>query len=416
MPFVLPYANICGIMQYCNAIILHNSLFVANTSNIGEKHMKKIVIILMLVVLIALSISTVMASADTGSGISVTSKEGILMSADGQILYQHCATDKRPIASMTKIMTLLCIYDAVGQGKISLDDDVLVSHNASSMGGSQVYLDGNTTHKASQLIKSIIVCSANDSCVAMAEHISGSVEAFVSTMNSKASSMQLVATQFANCTGLPEASQYSCAVDVANMMRELIQYDHYRQCAGIWMEDYVHPDGRVTGMTNTNKLVKYYNGCDGGKTGFTNEAMHCLSATAMRGDTRLFAVVIGGSDSKTRFAEVSNLLNYGFANYESKTVLDSNSPLDDIAIVGGKADNVQCVAEKSLVAFGAKGRLDYQLNITYSDNLIAPIAQGDVVGLAELVVDGQVLDSCNILASSSIDAKSYWDYLQQLAY
>ncbi len=378
--------------------------------------MKKIVILLLLVVLLSLSLSTVVAVADSGSGIAVTSKEGVLMSEDGQILYQHCATDKRPIASMTKIMTLLVIYEAIEEGKISLDDDVLVSENASSMGGSQVFLDAHTTHKASELVKSIIVCSANDSCVAMAEYICGSVDAFVSAMNSKASQMKLVATQFANCTGLPDASHYSCAVDVANMMRQLIQYEHYRQCAGIWMQDYVHPDGRVTGMTNTNKLVKFYNGCDGGKTGFTNEAMHCLSATAVRGDTRLFAVIIGGNDSKTRFAEVSNLLNYGFANYESKTVLDSNTALDDVTVIGGKADIVGAVADKNLAVFGQKGKLQYDINIDYDEQVVAPILQGDIIGSAQLLVDGQVVDSCNIIASSSIEAKDYWDYLQQIVY
>lgn len=379
--------------------------------------MKKIIVILLLVVIVALCMGTiVVAHADSGNGISISSKEGVLMSQDGQVLYEHCATDKRPIASMTKIMTLLCIYDAIDQGKISLDDLVMVSSNASSMGGSQVFLDANTTHKASQLIKSIIVCSANDSCVAMAEHISGSVEAFVSSMNTKANEMGLVATLFANCTGLPEASQYSCALDVANMMRELVKYPHYTECANIWMEDYVHPDGRVTGMTNTNKLVKYYNGCDGGKTGFTNEAMHCLSATAMRGETRLFAVIIGGSDSKTRFAEVSNMLNYGFANYESKVIIDTDTPLDPIAVIGGVSDSVVPQVETKLVTFGSRGQLDCQLEIEYSSDLVAPIASGDVVGTAYIVRDGKVIDSCNLVATSSVQARSYWDYFQQLVY
>lgn len=378
--------------------------------------MKKIIIVLLLLLILSTCMVSVVALADSGSGISVSSKEGILMSEDGQVLYEHCATDKRPIASMTKIMTLLCIYDAIDQGKISLDDDVMVSSNASSMGGSQVFLDANTTHKASQLIKSIIVCSANDSCVAMAEYISGSVDAFVSIMNAKANSLGLVATLFANCTGLPEASQYSCALDVANMMRELVQYPHYTKCANIWMEDYVHPDGRVTGMTNTNKLVKYYNGCDGGKTGFTNEAMHCLSVTAKRGDTRLFAVIVGGSDSKTRFAEASNMLNYGFANYESKVMVDSSTVMDAIPVVGGKTDSIVPIAERQLVAFGARGQVDCKVEIEYVSDLVAPIASGDTVGTVSIVRDGQVIDSCSLLASSNVEAKSFWDYFQQIVY
>lgn len=373
--------------------------------------MKKLTIILLLAVMITTAVVGGTVSAAT---LNITSKEAVLMSEQGEILFQHNATDKRPIASMTKIMTLLVIYDAIDAGKISLDDDVLVSANASSMGGSQVFLDANTTHKAGNLIKSIIICSANDSCVAMAEHISGSVEAFVKEMNNKASKLQLVATNFVNCTGLPEASQYSCAVDVANMTRQLANVEHYFSCANIWMEDYVHPDGRITGMTNTNKLVKFYQGCDGGKTGFTNEAMHCLSATAKRGETRLFAVVIGGSDSKTRFGEVSSLLNYGFANFECKVLLDSTTKLEDIAIRGGKTDVIEPMVSEKLMVFGRKGQVKGELVLQYNDNLSAPINCGDTIGVATIVDGDKILASCPIVARSEVLAKDYVDYIKDI--
>ena len=230
----------------------------------------------------ALLCAVASASLACASAVDVTAKSAILTSADGKVLFEKNADEKRPIASMTKIMTLNCIYDAVAEGKISLQDEVVVSRRAASMGGSQVFLEANGKYKAEDLVKSIIICSANDSCVAMAEHVCGSVEAFVRLMNQKAKDLQMRGTHFENCTGLPNVSQYSCARDVAAMLAQLITHPHYFTCAKVWTEDFHHSGGRVTGMTNTNKLVRFYDGCDGGKTGFTNEAMHCLAATAKR--------------------------------------------------------------------------------------------------------------------------------------
>ncbi len=214
----------------------------------------KLLIIFFCIVMLVVVIVPATACAETA--LSTSSKEAVLMSEDGQLLYEYNATEKRPIASMTKIMTLLRAYDAIDSGKVSLDDDVIVSSRAASMGGSQVFLDANSTYKLRNLIKSIIVCSANDSCVAVAEHIDGSVEKFVENMNAKVKELGLVATNFENCTGLPAVSQYSCAKDVAVMFSNLIKHPHYFECSKIWMEDFTHPSGRVTGMTNTNKLVR----------------------------------------------------------------------------------------------------------------------------------------------------------------
>lgn len=353
--------------------------------------------------------------ACAANSFNISSREALLMSENGQILFEKNATEKRPIASMTKIMTLLCVYDAVDQGKISLDDDVVVSSRAASMGGSQVFLDANATYKAENLVKSIIICSANDSCVALAEHVAGSVENFVESMNAKASALQLEATHFENCTGLPHISQFSCAKDVAVMLCQLIKHPHYFSCANIWMEDFQHPGGRVTGMTNTNKLVRFYEGCDGGKTGYTNEAMHCLAATAKRGDTRVISVVVGAPDSKTRFKEVSDMFNYAFANYQNKVYLDQNSQLEKIAVDGGKQSFVEVVPSRNLFAFGKKGIADYTVQIDYESGVKAPVAEGQKVGTAKLVgKDGVVVDEVELVAKCAVQAKSYWDYVKEI--
>ncbi|MCH5159301.1 MAG: D-alanyl-D-alanine carboxypeptidase [Clostridiales bacterium] len=376
--------------------------------------MKRLLTFVIGIMLLAAAIAPATAYADTAS-INITSKEAILMSEDGQVLFESNATEKRPIASMTKIMTLLCVYDAIDNGKVSLNDDVIASSRAASMGGSQVFLDANATYKLENLIKSIVVCSANDSCVAVAEHLEGSVENFVSKMNAKAKELGLVATHFENCTGLPAVSQYSCAKDVGIMLSKLIEHPHYFTCANIWMEDFVHPSGRVTGMTNTNKLVRFYDGCDGGKTGYTSEAQHCLAATAKRGDTRVIAVVVGAPDSKTRFKEVSDMFNYAFANYESKIYLQEQASVESVTVQGGKEDVVEVVADGKLLAFGKKGNSDCQVSIELQKSVKAPVARGDVLGTATLTdSNGKVVGQVNLVAKTDVAAKSYWDYVKEL--
>jgi D-alanyl-D-alanine carboxypeptidase (penicillin-binding protein 5/6) len=375
--------------------------------------MKKLLTLALVAICIIAAVLPTVCFADSGAAaMAPSSKESLLMSETGEVLHEHNATEKRPIASMTKVMTLMCVYEAIDNGKMTLDDKVVVSKNAASMGGSQVFLDANTTHKASDLIKSIIVCSANDSCVALAEHISGSVDGFVKHMNDTAKAMGLGSTHFANCTGLPAANHYSSALDVAKMMLKLINNKHYFQCSRVWTEDYRHPDGRLTNMTNTNKLIRFYDGCDGGKTGFTNEAQHCLAATAKRGDTRFIAVVVGAPDSKTRFKEVSDMFNYGFANYESKVMLDTSTKLDPVKVIGGKQSVVDVVPAGKLIAFSKKGVGEYVVVLEYDDNVRAPLAAGDVVGKAKLVDGaGNIVRETPLTASATVEKKGYMDYL-----
>ena len=374
--------------------------------------MKKVLYIALCAVLVALFIGGVSCQADYE--VAVTAKEAILVSEDGQVLTEHNATEHRPIASMTKIMTLLCVYDALDDNKISLDDQVCVSERAASMGGSQVFLEQGGTYTVNNLIKSVVVCSANDSCVALAEHVSGSVESFVKTMNEKCAELGLVDTHFDNCTGLPAVSQYSCAKDVSVMLRNLVKHPHYFSCSRIWMEDFAHPGGRVTGMTNTNKLVRFYQGCDGGKTGFTSEAGHCLAATAVRNGMRVFAVVVGATDSKTRFKEVSDMFNYAFANYEQKVYLADNEKVGDIDVVGGKAKSAEVVSDGQLTFFGKKGQSACTVTVEQLDHIQAPVRKGDIIGTARLLRDGEEVASVKLVAACGVEAKSYLDYVKEI--
>ena len=348
--------------------------------------------------------------------VNCNAKAAIMMdSATGTIVYEKNAEEKLQIASMVKIMTLNLIFEEIEAGNLSYDDDVIASEYATGMGGSQAFLDANSQYKASELIKSIIVASANDSCVAMAEHISGSVPAFVDRMNAKAAELGMDKTYFVNCTGLPAPNQYSCAEDVSTMFCELIKHKGFFDFSKIWMFDFIHPSGRATQLSNTNKLVRFYEGCDGGKTGFTSEALSCLSATAVRGETRLVCVVMGAESSKVRNSEVSKLFNYGFANYETKKFVSGGECLEEAAAVkNGKQSEVRLVVKNDIVLFGKKGEnRDCVIEKEIFD-CSAPVRAGQKLGEIRVVRNGEVLGSADLLAESNIEAKGYMDIVDDM--
>ncbi len=350
------------------------------------------------------------------SGMQLQSKSAVLMSSDtGEVLFESNADERRPIASMVKIMTLLLCFENADAGKISYDDTVTISERSASMGGSQAFLDAGSQYKADDLIKSIAIASANDSCVAMAEHISGSVESFVEQMNNKANQLGMENTVFVNCTGLPVVGQFSTARDVGKMFNELIKHQDYFRYTKIWMDDFVHPSGRVTGLTNTNKLIRQYNGCDAGKTGYTAEAKHCLAATAMRNDMRLVSVIVGGPDSSTRFNENKMLFDYGFANYQSKPFLKKGEKInEEVSVSGGKSDTVKAEAEQNLNLFGKKGEQKGELVIELERNVKAPVTKGDVVGKAYIKDGETVLKEVNLVATETIEKANYFDSLNNI--
>ena len=270
-------------------------------------------------------------SATVDSNIELETPSAVLMEGStGTVIYQKNKDKRLPPASITKIMTLLLIFEAIDKGLIKLTDDVTVSEHAASMGGSQVYLEPNEIQDVDTLIKCISIASANDASVALAEHIAGSHEEFVFKMNERAKELGLDNSNFVNCTGLDDDNHYSTANDVAIMSRELnTKHPEISKYSLVWMDTFVHETrkGRTEfGLTNTNKLIKSYNGITGLKTGSTSLAKYCLSATARRDNMDLIAVIMAAPDTKTRFAEASKLLNYGFSNYS--VYVDDNSDVE----------------------------------------------------------------------------------------
>ena len=358
----------------------------------------------------SLNVNTVNAE-----NMKLTSKSAVLMNCDGEVLFEHNKDERRPIASMVKIMTLLLCFENIDANKISIEDEVVASERASSMGGSQAFLDAGASYKVENLIKSVIIASANDSCVALAETISGSVEGFVEQMNKKAEDLGMTNTVFTNCTGLPMAGQFSTANDVGIMFSQLIKHKKYFEYANIWMDDFLHPSGRVTGLTNTNKLIRQYNGCDGGKTGYTAEAGHCLAATAQRNGTRLISVIVGGVDSKTRFSENKALFDYGFANFESKLYLSAEKPIEQkVKVIGGKQNELSVKLEKDLTCFGRKGQSAGEIVLELPEKVKAPVTEGDEIGYAHVVVNGKKVASVKVIAAESVKKATFWDYLKNM--
>ena len=363
------------------------------------------------------AVSAVFVPTARAEGFSAEGRSAYLVdAATFTPLYAKNENERLPIASMVKIMTVLLTLEAVDRGELSLDEKVPVSENAASMGGSQVFLDAGTEHRAGDLLKSIIVASANDSCVALAERVSGSVEGFVSDMNARAAELGMKDTRFANCTGLPAAESFSTAHDVALMFREVIRHPVYFEDAGVWLEDYVHPDGRTTVMTNTNKLVKFYNGCDGGKTGFTSEAKFCLAATAERDGMRVIAVVAGADSSKSRFNAVSSMFNHAFGSFKAEKLLGAGELVEKrVKVAGGKERSVGVTVNEDIVRLAPRSdKAAAELRLELPDKVKAPVRKGDVVGKGYVVVDGTAVREFDLVAAEDVARASIWDLFRRI--
>lgn len=363
------------------------------------------------------AVSAVFVPTARAEGFSAEGRSAYLVdAATFTPLYAKNENERLPIASMVKIMTVLLTLEAVDRGELSLDEKVPVSENAASMGGSQVFLDAGTEHRAGDLLKSVIVASANDSCVALAERVSGSVEGFVSDMNARAAELGMKDTRFANCTGLPAAESFSTAHDVALMFREVIRHPVYFEDAGVWLEDYVHPDGRTTVMTNTNKLVKFYNGCDGGKTGFTSEAKFCLAATAERDGMRVIAVVAGADSSKSRFNAVSSMFNHAFGSFKAEKLLGAGElAAQRVKVAGGKERSVGVTVSEDIVRLAPRSdKAAAELRLELPDKVKAPVRKGDVVGKGYLVVDGAAVREFDLVAAEDVARASIWDLFRRI--
>ncbi len=358
-------------------------------------------------------------NAASGGAVDVSAVSAVLIEGStGEILYEKDKDKELVPASITKIMTLTLIFEALDSKKISLDDSVTVSEYAASMGGSQVFLEPNETQTVNDMIKCISIASANDAATAMAEKIAGSEEAFVKKMNEKAKSLGMVHTQF-NCTGLDDdikSGHYSSAYDVALMSRELItKHPEISKYSTVWMDKITHKTKKGEsefGLTNTNKLVRFYDGITGLKTGSTSKAKYCLSATARRNDMDLIAVVMAAPDHKKRFSEAQALLDYGFANCSIYKDPDIAGALEEVPIQGGTKNTVR-TAPGSTFSHTFTSEADTDLitkKITYAENIKAPLEQGAVVGSVEYLYEDNSIGSIDIVAAEPVAEAGFTDY------
>ena len=320
------------------------------------------------------------------------------------------------VASMVKLMTTLLTMEKIEKGEWSLNTMLLTSDYAASMEGSQAFLDAGSEYSVDELLKSIVVASANDSCVVIAENMSGSEQSFVDLMNTRAQELGMTNTLYANCTGLPAPMQYSCAKDVAHILAEVYKHDIYHKYSTIWMDKIVHPSGRETELVNTNRLIRYYPGCDSGKTGFTDEAGYCLSASASKNGMRLVSVVIGAKSSADRFEHSTALLNYGFNNYENRKLISNESAVEGKYKIKGIKDEIEVRSDMDMYILTKRGdkNVDATIKIDFEVKKAKHIAEGEKVGTIYLIENGIVTKECNLVSAKEYKAYSYKDAIQDV--
>ena len=375
----------------------------------------------------AVSRETAQIQAEAGHGaasqtaIQISAPSAVLMEAStGQIIYEKGADDKRSPASVTKVMTLILIFDALAVGKIQLSDEVVTSAHAKSMGGSQVFLEEGETQTVETLIKCIVIASGNDASVAMAEYISGTEEAFVQQMNKRAEGLGMTGTHFVDCCGLTEdPSHVTTARDIALMSRELInQYPQIHNYSTIWMENITHVTKQGTkefGLSNTNKLLRMATNFQvtGLKTGSTSLAKYCLSATAEKDGVRLIASIMAAPDFKARFSDAQTLLNYGYANcklYEDKEGIT----LPEIPVEGGIKSGAGLALDGTFSYLSLKGEdlSSVEKKLVLSESLPAPVEPGQKAGVLEYLLNGEKIGEVDVVTAEAVREAQYGDYLK----
>ncbi|WP_121611945.1 D-alanyl-D-alanine carboxypeptidase family protein [Mesobacillus foraminis] len=339
------------------------------------------------------------------------SSSAILIERDtGRILYEKNGNEKLPPASMTKIMTMLLIMEALDEGRLKFDEKVRTSEYAASMGGSQIFLEPGEEMTVEEMLKGIAIGSGNDASVAMAERLAGSEEEFVKMMNAKVKELGLKNTTFKNPTGLPTTEHYSTAHDMALMAKELLKYEKITQFTGKY-EDYLREDtDEKFWLVNTNRLVRFYPGVDGLKTGFTNQAKYCLTATAQKDGMRVIAVVFGAPTSKSRNAQVTKMLDYAFSQYQTHPMFKKGHSVGSVPVSKGNEKRIEAVTSERISLLTKKGESidNVEQKITMKKNLKAPIQKGDEVGTLKLIQDGKTMVESQLVASKAVKEANWW--------
>lgn len=383
-----------------------------NIWNGGIKLKRKLAPIILILLIFTNSLG-VYANAD----LKVDAKAAILMEVNtGEIIYKLNEHERLAPASITKIMTMLLGVEALNSGRISLNDKVIISNHASRMGGSQVYLEAGETQTVEDLFRAIAIRSANDASVALAEHIAGSEEIFVKMMNEKAKELGMENTHFANASGLPNENHYVSAYDVAIMSKELLKYPIVNE----WLTTYMYDlkvgrnKNSIQTMVNTNRLVKEYEGTTGIKTGSTNEAGFCISASAKRGDLELIAVVLGSKTSQIRFDEAKRMLDYGFANFESINIGKKGDIVATLPVEKGKLYEVDIMLERDSFVLLPKGESgNIEKDVVLPDIIKSPMSAGDVVGELIIRLNGKVIDRVNLVIKSEVEKANLLNILNR---
>ncbi|XXM74112.1 D-alanyl-D-alanine carboxypeptidase family protein [Lysinibacillus sphaericus] len=378
--------------------------------------MKRVSCIMAAFILIASLFPSLGFAQENKSELAQAAKSAVLIERDtGAVLYDKNSHERLAPASMTKIMTMLLIMEALEKGQIKWDDKVRTSEYAASMGGSQIFLEPGESMSVKEMLTGIAIGSANDASVAMAEHIAGSEEAFVEKMNKKVKEIGLKDTQFQNPTGLPAKDHYSSAHDMSMMAKELLKYNEITKFTGTY-ESYLRENTENKfWLVNTNKLVRFYDGVDGLKTGFTNEAKYCLTATAKKGNMRVIAVVFGASTPKERNSEVTKMLDYAFNQYQTKPMFKKGDPLSQVKVSKGQESKVQAVTDEPISILAKKGeKLDkVEQKVTLSKNVKAPVKKGDKVGTLVIKNKGKKVLESELVAKQDVNEASWWQLFKR---
>ena len=361
--------------------------------------------------------STSNAKTDGESGsragsLTVEAKGAVLMDAEsGEVLFEQDSHKELPPASVTKVMTMLLVMEAAADGRITLDDEVTISERAASMGGSQMYMEAGEKHKVRELMEGVAMASANDGCVALSEYVAGSEEIFVERMNKRAEELGMRDTHFVNTNGLPVADHYSSAYDIAVMSKALYAHEETHEWFTKWQSTItVGLPGKEKefGLTNTNKLIKAYPGCNGIKTGFTSDAGFCLSASAKREDTHLIAVALGCETSKIRNAQVAKLFDYGFANFEAVTVAEKGQKIAQMEVRKGTPQQLDVTTQQKITALAPKGKADsVTTRIKLKDQVKLPLKKGSTVGSLIVLKDGKEIGKYKLVSDKKIEKASF---------
>lgn len=383
--------------------------------------MKRLIGILLCVMLVLSAVPIGFAQsekkeAETKPQLAEQASSAIVIEQDtGKVLFEKNPNEKLPPASMTKIMTMLLIMEQIEKGKLTLKDKVRASEHAASMGGSQIFLEPGEEMTVDEMLKGIAIASGNDASVAVAEHIAGSEEGFVDMMNKKAKDLGLKNTHFQNPTGLPAKNHYSTAHDMAVMAKELMKYPLIRKYTGKY-EDYLREDtDKKFWLVNTNKLVRFYPGVDGVKTGFTTEAKYCLTASAERNGMRVISVIMGSPTSKERNAEVTKLLDYAFSQYMTKKMYTRGEKIQTVKVGKGKKETVDLVASDNVSLLMKKGETmkNIKKEVVAEEKVKAPIKKGDALGTLVIKKDNEVLLKQTIVAKEDVAAASWWELFKR---